>query len=357
MTHLKIQTIVHYKKRSKVSTQKTSRMSSQPRGGKANQRTRSYYGKDGIQRFHVKHIEPAVLEQAKQFLESYLFDLRIRQMLPVEKIDAVCSREKLFILANEQRFEPGFLVFMKNQVPLFLQNRLQYGFALRMRVQPSLYEQGTIMIATMDTVHTTLRIEDVCVYAGQNLTRSSFRERFAKLQQFFQTSFVADEKLSGCSIVSAEIRSLSEFQDLVGTRQYHSLDLIPEQGGRRRWHIPLVPRTQDGVSRNIETKKEADSFVQNQPTMQKDISENDKIHDTSDEKATEGWASKVVGSPDTMDLTSHNGQSLGRAAVQSAELSISLRKAFQGKPAGTKLHVRLGWLADFGRYEIIGLQI
>lgn len=334
--------------------------SQQPhRGGKTNQRTRSYYGKDGIQRFHVKHIEPAVLEQAKQFLESFLSDLRIRQMLPADKVEAICSREKLFILPNEQRFEPGFLVFMKGQVPLFLQSRLQFGFALRMRVQPSLYEQATIMIATMDTVHTTLRIEDVWVYCGETLYRSPFRERFAKLQQFFKTSFVPDPRLSGCSIVCAELKSLTDFQDLVESGQYHSLDLVPEQGGRRRWHIPLVPRQQQEVIKQGRTVlSEEDDAVQKEGTKTLELCENlgeTKGKETKG-KETEGWASKIVGLPDTMDLFSTKGHSLGRAAVQSAELSIALRKAFQGKPPGTKLPVRLAWSSDFARYEIIELS-
>lgn len=317
--------------------------SQQPqRGGKGHQRTRSYYGKDGIQRFHVKHIEPAVLEQAKQFLESYRNDLRIRQMLHNDKVESVCSRETLFVLPNEQRFEPGFLVFMKGQPPLFLQGRLTFGFALRMRVVPSLYEQGAVFIGTMDTVHTTLRLEDIFVYAGESLHRLTYQQRFAKLQQFFKSAFVADDRLSGCSIVCAEPQSLSCLQDLVESGQYHSIDLIPDQAGRRRWHVPLMATTKVIEPSLME---ETSTHVAKEDTA---------IIETS-EKATEGFASKITGLPDTMDLTSTLGATLGRAAIQSAELSMSLRKAFQGEPAGTKLAVRLAWSTDFGRYEIVGL--
>lgn len=319
------------------------------RGGKGNQRTRSYYGKDGIQRFHVKHIEPAVLEQAKQFLESFLQDLRIRQFLPVDRIESVCSREKLFVLPNEQRFEPGFLVFLPNQPPLFVQNRLQYGFALRMRVQPALYEQGTVLIGTMDTVHTTLRLEDVFVYSGKVYQRMPYQERFTKLQQFFRSAFVRDDKLSGCSIVCAEPQPLSALQDLVESGQYNSIDLLPDQGGRRRWHIPLTAtaRPEKESSREI-TPEEAEAQV---PIFVAPVSQ-----DKEEPKATEGLASKIHGLPDTMELVDTKGKSLGRAAVQTAELSMGLRKAFQGKPTGTRLAVRLSWCEDFGRYQIMGLQ-
>ena len=84
--------------------------------------------------FRPSSVEPALLGLARQFLESYTFDMiRIRQQLYPEKMEQAVSRNTYYVLGNEQRFEPGFLVCMKDKPLVFMKSRLNYGFTLRLR--------------------------------------------------------------------------------------------------------------------------------------------------------------------------------------------------------------------------------
>jgi hypothetical protein len=66
-------------------------------------------------------------------------------------------------------------------------------------------------------------------------------------------------------------------------------------------------------------------------------------------KDTKAIAKKVPGLPDTFDLFV-KGKSIGRAAVQNADISIKMRAE------GTKdISVSIEWDEEFLRYKIIGV--
>ena len=62
--------------------------------------------KGGNTGFHPQNIEPAVLERAKQFLESFQFDLRSRQILYADKMEVslflICSGIHDWFLSTKQ---------------------------------------------------------------------------------------------------------------------------------------------------------------------------------------------------------------------------------------------------------------
>lgn len=80
--------------------------------------------------FRPTQIEPALLATAKQFLESFQIDTRIRQTLYEDKVEQSVGKHKYYILGHEQKYEPGFLLVMKGHPIVFLSGRLQYGLSL-----------------------------------------------------------------------------------------------------------------------------------------------------------------------------------------------------------------------------------
>jgi hypothetical protein len=75
---------------------------------------------------------------------------------------------------------------------------------------------------------------------------------------------------------------------------------------------------------------------------------------TTDTKYTEAFARKIVGMPDTYQLQSKTNLDLGRAAVQTAGVSILLRNEFTSKKRES-VPVSLQWYEEFQRYKITGV--
>lgn len=293
-------------------------------------------GNKGSSKFRAIPIEQALLEKAKHFLESSQFDLRIRQHLHADKMDQSIGKHKYYILGNEQKFEPGYIVVMKGHPVVFLQNRFQFGFTLRLRLHSSLYQNQAIFVGTLDTFQSALRLEDVLYYDGKVLTQEPFSKRFETLQTFFDTAFVQDTRLSSLTVSVAEFHPLSSLKSLVGSDQYYSLDFVPEQANRRRLFIQTK---QDVRSPQVRSPK---TLQESKPKPVVTIKKEDR---------TSAMAFKIKGMPDTYELKDEAGTVLGKAAVQTADLSQLLRQAIQNE--GKK--VKIVWSEEFERYKILGL--
>ena len=305
--------------------------------------------------FRPSSVEPALLGLARQFLESYTFDMiRIRQQLYPEKMEQAVSRNTYYILGNEQRFEPGFLVCMKDKPLVFMNSRLNYGFTLRLRLHESLHREGAIFVGTLDTVHGTLRLEDVFLYLGKTYCQSPYSKRYAVLQDFYKNAFVQDTRLSNMTVFVAEPRPLATLMDAVDSNQFHSIDLIPEQGGRRRWHIPLVLyQNQQLPKKATATEILAYNLAQTPMPLPLPLSLplSLPVKEVVLTEERVAIATKVPGLPDTFDLFSKDKKLIGRAAVQKAEISVKMRQMTKATSTVTVL-----WDDEFLRYKIIDLS-
>jgi hypothetical protein len=292
-------------------------------------------GNKGKSSFRAIPIEKALLDTAKQFLESYQFDLRIRQHLHEDKLEPIIGKQTFFLLGNTEKYEPGYILVMKGHPVIFLNSRLQFGFALRLRLHSSLYQNQAIFIGTLDTIHATLRLEDVLLYDGTISCRDPFPKRYETLQLFFQTAFVQDEKLSGIRVSLAELHPLSKLKSLVESQLYYSIDFVPAQPNRRRFYLTLPQVNQ--APKEVAVPSQA---VPN--PIPKPIEK---------EKRTEAMAFKIKGMPDTYELKDETGASLGKAAVQTSEVSQLLRQAIQAQ--GMKVQIQ--WYEEFERFKIVAL--
>jgi hypothetical protein len=254
-------------------------------------------------------------------LEKYFSDMRIRQMLTPEKASFPLSKGIFYVLGYETRAEPGFLCCLPGKRVTWVSGRLERSISLRLRISPQLFERGTILIATLDEQKKRLRLEDVWLWEGDNIRARPYSERYKKLKPFWDEYFIQDGVMSGLEVTLARPVALEHLKEKVESSLYQGIDLIPEQGERRRFFLPLnkkkTPRVQDG-----------------HPSW--------------------CYARKVIGMPDTYDLFLGEKEvdSLGRAAVQSFALSQTLREAFQKQKV---VSVEISWHSEFLCYEILNL--
>ena len=296
--------------------------------------------------FRPTQAEPALLNAAKQFLENFQFDTRVRQLLHDDKLEQSVGKHKYYILGNEQKYEPGFLCIMKGHPIVFLSSRFQFAYVLRMRIQPTLYQTQALFIGTLDTVYATLRLEDVWYLNGKALFQEPFSKRYDALQLFASTLFVQDKHFSGFSVEFAKVSRLSDLRTIVDSKEFYSLDFIPEHGGRRRWHLPLA-------FTHKQVQMEDAPFQSKGPektVMEKVIPASAVSHTHH----TEAIARKIIGMPDTYALQSKTNVDLGRAAVQTAGVSMLLRNEFVSKKRES-VPVSIQWYEEFQRYKITGL--
>lgn len=307
--------------------------------------------------FRPTPIQPALLATAKQFLENFQFDTRIRQLLHEDKLEQSVGKHKYYILGNEQKYEPGFLCVMKGQPVMFLSSRLQYGYALRMRLHASLYQKEALFIGTLDTIYATFRLEDVWYMNGQSLYQEPFSKRYDTLQTFVNTMFAQDKQLSGFTLEVAKLSPLADLRKIVESKEFYSIDFVAEHGGRRRWHLPLAfTHEQKKIAdAPFNAKGPEKTLVEAAiPAAKEEPKPKPKPVSVQTEKHTEAIARKIVGMPDTYSLQSKTNLDLGRAAVQTSGVSMLLREEFTSKKRES-VGVTIQWYEEFQRYKITGL--
>jgi hypothetical protein len=288
----------------------------------------------------LKPVHSSLHELAHQFVETRLSDRCVRQRLQPEVAQTPLKKGTFFVLENETRADPGFLLCLPNKPVLFMatrsgiQGKKPPAWTLRMRVDQSLGEGGgTLFIATLDKVQHILRIEDVWIWKGQNLYETeTYTKRREQLKQFVERFWVPDARLmGGIQTTIANPKPLSSLTN-VSTSSCISIDLIPDTAKRRRFTFFVE---------EPKAKPKPQPVQEPQPTpIQKQV-----------EKTLQADAIRVDGLPDVYDLFTKEGIPLCRAAVQQLTLSQALRTQKE-----QKIPVRAEWKSEFGRYEILAID-
>ena len=254
------------------------------------------------------------------------------------------KRGTFYVMENESRSDPGFLLLLPKQPAVFMmtrpsgQNKKIPAWTLRMRTDVRLGEGGgTMLIATLDKIQHTLRLEDVWVWKGEDTYNTKkFSERRGLLKTFVEDCWTPDARLmSGIQCSVANPKPLSA---LATIENCFSVDLIPELPGKRRFWFQLqTPVTVPPAMATATVT--APMFRTAAPVL----------HDTTPAPAigrVEAYAIPLESLPDVYDLFLENGTALSRAAVQQISLSQKL-KAIKGR-----IPVIAEWKSEFGRYEI-----
>jgi hypothetical protein len=260
----------------------------------------------------------------------------IRQRLDPERMKIPLQRGTFYVIENEGLAEPGFLVFLPGQAPVFLNTKTKAAppCTLRMRVSPTLGEGGgSVLIASLDLIQHSLRIEDVWMWKGERIYDSqAYSERRVKLAEFVERCWIPDARLlGGITTTILNPKSIQKaFTDI--SPLVHTFELIPEMAGKRRMWIPVLEQftpvrtIAPAPTVPVPTVPVTATLVGTQKVLAKAV---DKM-------------------PDIYDIYSSTGENLGKASVQQFILSQRLRS--ENKPEGTWVIVE--WREEFRGYEI-----
>jgi len=268
----------------------------------------------------------------------------------MERAEPILKKGPFFILENEGRAEPGFLIFLKGQAAVFLQHRRSgvQASTLRLRTSTSLGEGGgTVLVATLDDVLHTLRLEDVWMWKGQSLCKTeTFTARRERLKEFVEQHWIPDARLLGGILVRiAHPVSLEEFsQRKLPLSNTYSLEFIPDQPGRRRmvFYLEAIAKAAQGHA----GLKQDRGILVAAPTTTVPVQE-----EQSDCLARIEAIDKM---PDVYNAYDSSGKLVGRASVQRFSLSLELRKRLEED--GGNVWIQMEWNPEFQGYEITRLD-
>ncbi len=287
---------------------------------------------------HAVKRKPAkreVANAAKELVESCSrFGPIIRQRLDIERMKQPLQKGVFYVAENDGQADPGFLVFLPRQAPVFLQTRPKAPppCTLRMRTSQLLGEGGgTILIATLDSVQHVLRLEDVWMWRGEPVfDTKGYSARRTYLREFVERHWIPDARLMG-GITTTVLNPISLEAAINGTGSAHTMDLIPEQAGRRRLWFQVETKAAPAAPKITKSVEEA------------------PIAEPKPVQSGTATARPVDKMPDIYDIYDESGKPFGRASVQRFAVSQQLRDI---KGAAK---VRFEYRADFKGYEIVGV--
>ena len=199
---------------------------------------------------------------ATQFVETRIKDCCIRQRLQPDK-EQIVKRGTFYVMENESRSDPGFLLLLPKQPAVFMMtrpsgaNKKIPAWTLRMRTDVRLGDGGgTMLVATLDKIQHTLRLEDVWIWKGEDIYNTKkFSERRGFLKTFVEDCWTPDARLmSGINCTVANPKPLSS---LATVESCFSVDLIPELPGKRQCYF--VSRLRRRVQRTWRVSDSAQS--------------------------------------------------------------------------------------------------
>lgn len=302
---------------------------------------------------------PAALQAlVSKCLENCSDDLVLRQRLDPQKTEGALKRGAFFVLENEGRADPGFLVFLPGKPVVYAQfrkgrdgaRRLQAS-TLRMRVSSSVSEGGgSVLIATLDDVGHTLRLEDVWMWRGERLyAKDTFTKRRERLKEFVERHWVPDARLLGGIFTTMAIyKTLEQFSERTEWSETHSVEVVPEQAGRRRMVLYLEERLKSaegpaGLKQQRESGPVTTVVSDTTPAVPVSVA---VPHTPCPQRRAR--AVPVDKMPDVYDLYGEDGLPISRASVQQFALSQQLRTKKEA-------WVTARWRAEFGGYEIAAI--
>lgn len=285
--------------------------------------------------FEMKSMEPRQLSETRLFLEQSFLSTHIRYPLNIEKSEEFLRNEKILLIGNEGRADPGFLCFLPRKPVQFVKCRLDSGFYLRLRVESSLFQDGTVFIASQHL--NTITVQDCWMWQGENLTNYPYSKRFAYVQKFLTSYIIQDTRLAGFEVQAAKHFPLDSFQQLVDSQDYASLDFIPETSKRRRFFYRLESAVPPPKPKGPPKSK---------------IIQPKTVQQTPHTGPLIALAKNIQGLPDTFDLFGSDKVHIGEAAIQEEDISILLSSQIQKT---NSLVVRVQWNTFLDAFEIQGL--
>jgi len=220
-----------------------------------------------------------------------------------------------------------------------------------MRVSTAVSEcGGSILIATLDDVLHTLRLEDVWMWRGEVVAgKATYTQRRERLKEFIQYHWVPDARLLGGIFTTvAQPLSMEQFAEKKIWDSCHSVEFIPDMAGRRRmiWYLEAQVKAAEAHA-GLKQYREPTATA----TVTATVATATAPIVSSDTATRKARAVPVDKMPDVYDLFGEDGLPISRASVQQFKLSFVLREA----ATKGELWVMVRWRSEFGGYEITSL--
>jgi hypothetical protein len=259
----------------------------------------------------------------------------IRQRLDLERMRQPLQKGLFHVIENDGLAEPGFLVFLPGQAPVFLQTRTKAAppCTLRMRVSPTLGEGGgSVLIATLDLIQHSLRLEDVWMWKGSPIYDSeTYSKRREKLKDFVEHCWIPDARLLGGITTTVLNPKSVEKAFTTISPSVHTFELIPEMAGKRRMWLGATDTPVKNVAPIVVPVEKVVA-----PPVEKTTGPQRVLAKTVDKM------------PDIYDIYSTTGDHIGKASVQQFALSQRLRS----ETTAEGIWVMVEWREEFKGYEI-----
>lgn len=282
----------------------------------------------------VRRTDPALHETIQRFVESLSNDVRVSQYADLNHAIKRFESSKWYWLAPSGR--SGYLVFLPNTPVVWIDEQFKSSYKIQMRVSSAVYNETSVMIASLNLGDAVLRLEDVWVLAGETTKIIPFTQRWNKLQEFYALQYKADSVLQqGLRIEPAEYQSLESIKKL---QNLPNTMIAQGEDEKRRLRVQLVAGTNTAPAPTPVPSLATRPTTRPGP-VKKEVPK-EKID--ADNQAI---AVAHPEYPDTYELTV-NGVKKGFAAVQDMELSKRL-KLLKGE-----IRVKIEWNPEFSMYEI-----
>ncbi len=263
--------------------------------------------------------------------------MRVSQYADINHAIKRFESSKWYWLAPSGR--SGYLVFLPNTPVVWIDEQFKSSYKIQMRVSSAVYNETSVMIASLNLGDAVLRLEDVWVLAGETTKIIPFTQRWNMLQEFYALQYKSDMVLQqGLRIEPAEYQSLESIKKL---QNLPNTMIAQGEDEKRRLRVQLVAGTNTSAPVPVtRPTTRPGSRPGNCPTPVKKEVPKEKI-------VTDNQAIAVAHPeyPDTYELTV-NGVKKGFAAVQDMELSKRLRLV-KGE-----IRVKIEWSPEFSMYEI-----
>ena len=321
----------------------------------------------------LRKTDPAVHETIQRFVESQHTDIRISQYADMNYAASKLQNDKWYWL-NPIGYS-GYLVFLPNMPVVWIDEQGKKSFKIQMRVSAPIYQKQTILLASLSTGDAVLRIEDVWLYAGQQVRNIPFTQRWNKVLEFYSVAYKPDSALQqGLRIETAQYLPLNCVKGLVDHKTLPPMMLAQGEVYPRRLRVQMVSEEDKAhgtpsAQKTHGTPSAQKTHVtpsaqkthgtpsarphtytaQNPPTI---LQKPKASAPTKQDQSNQFLAVPHPEYPDTYDL-SINGVKKGYAAVQDIDLSKKLKQAFVALDNKKKgLCVKVEWNPEFSMYEI-----
>lgn len=271
---------------------------------------------------HISAIE--CLYKSFPFLKD-----RVEIHMPFHRAKSTFSSGTVYLWPKFDKRPVGYLIFMDGFTPCIWYPDRQEGMTFRWMLPPGFSQAGpTVCLANILAGESTLQIEDIVVYEGDDLWSTQiYSERWNKLQEFWHSLPVDQPSLAFQPRIVTPI-SLDKWPTVYDPSIYWIIQPDHARAPRWYWKDTITPI------------KKVEYIA---PKMKRDA--NVVVTLIAECKP---YTQVVL--PDTYSLEAQEGTSLGIACISTLDISLALRKLFSEDSNSVQVEVK--WNDSFRKYQI-----